>query len=78
MEKPKIADKQPKVIEMEAGQYYWCTCGHSNNQPFCDGSHKGTEFSPLPVNIEEKKKVAWCLCKHSEKKSFCDGTHRSL
>ena len=52
MEKPKIADKQPKVIEMEAGQYYWCTCGHSNNQPFCDGSHKGTEFSPLPVNIK--------------------------
>lgn len=78
MEEPKIAQKSPIAQEMEPGTYYWCACGHSDNQPFCDGSHKGTEFKPMPVEIEEKKTVYWCACKHSENKPFCDGTHAKL
>ena len=78
MANPKIADKKPKPMVMETGDYYWCACGHSKNQPFCDGSHKGTEFTPVHVKIEEKKEVYWCMCKYSNKKPFCDGAHKSV
>ena len=75
---PKIADKKPAVQELEPGTYYWCSCGESKNQPFCDGSHAGSEFSPMAFEITEKKRVALCQCKHSKEKPFCDGAHRSL
>jgi CDGSH-type Zn-finger protein len=78
MSKPKIAQKQPYVLEIEPGTYSWCRCGRSKNQPFCDGSHQGTDFSPITVEIKEKKKVAWCGCKHSDNKPYCDGTHSDL
>ncbi|HLB94553.1 MAG TPA: CDGSH iron-sulfur domain-containing protein [Nitrospiria bacterium] len=78
MEKPKIAQRSPFVEEMEPGTYYWCQCGRSNDQPFCDGSHKGTGFTPIEVKITEAKKVAWCGCKHSNNKPYCDGTHAKL
>ena len=78
MEKPIIAQKHSYKLDMEPGTYYWCACGRSSSQPFCDGSHKGTSFTPLKVEIEEARKVAWCGCKHSENKPFCDGKHRSL
>ncbi len=78
MSKPEIADKKSKMMEMEPGDYYWCACGRSNNQPFCDGSHQGSEFQPVHTRIEEKKQVYWCMCKHSGGKPFCDGSHRSL
>ncbi len=78
MEKPKIAQKAPYVLDLEPGTYYWCSCGKSNNQPFCDGSHKGSEFTPEKVEIEEKKKVALCGCKHSKNGAFCDGSHAKL
>ncbi len=65
-------------MEIEPGNYAWCACGESDNQPYCDGSHKGTEFSPIVEKIEEPKKVAWCGCKHSGSKPFCDGTHAKL
>lgn len=78
MSNPKIAGKSPIIIEEDVGTYWWCACGQSKNQPFCDGSHKGTEFTPIEVKIEEKKKVAWCSCKHSKNRPFCDGTHRTL
>ncbi|MGH7198019.1 MAG: CDGSH iron-sulfur domain-containing protein [Candidatus Omnitrophota bacterium] len=78
MAEPHIAQKRSYKIEMEPGTYAWCACGLSKGQPFCDGSHKGTEFSPLVVKVEEKKLVSWCGCKHAKTKPFCDHTHRQL
>lgn len=78
MSEPVIAQKKPYKLEMEPGTYFWCACGRSSQQPFCDGSHRGTGFSPIKVEIAEKQLVAWCGCKRSGKGAFCDGTHRSL
>ena len=78
MTDPKIAAKQPAVLELEPGTYYWCACGRSANQPFCDGSHKGTEFTPKEFKLKERKKVALCQCKHTANAPFCDGTHNKL
>ena len=73
-----IAAKEPAVLELEPGTYYWCSCGKSANQPFCDGSHEGTDFTPQMVEITEKKTVALCQCKHSKNGAFCDGSHKQL
>lgn len=78
MNQPVIADKKPTVMELEAGTYYWCSCGESNNQPFCNGSHQGTEFTPLAFEITEKKNVAMCNCKHTSNPPYCDGSHSKL
>ncbi|MGA1133242.1 MAG: CDGSH iron-sulfur domain-containing protein [Prochlorotrichaceae cyanobacterium] len=75
---PTIAAKKPVVLELEAGNYFWCSCGQSANQPFCDGAHQGTSFMPLKFQIEEQKKVALCLCKHTQNHPFCDGAHSQL
>lgn len=78
MEKSKIVQKMPYVLDMKPGKYYWCACGKSSNQPYCDGSHQGTAFVPKEVEITEDKKVAWCGCKQSANGAFCDGTHTKL
>jgi len=78
MSEPVIADKKPVVMELEPGKYFWCSCGQSKGQPFCDGSHKGTDFTPLAFEVAEKKKAALCLCKKTNKSPFCDGTHAKL
>ncbi len=78
MELPKIADKKPAVLELEPGTYAWCACGQSKNQPYCDGSHRGTGFSPKMFTLTEKKRVALCQCKQSAQTPYCDGTHRTL
>jgi CDGSH-type Zn-finger protein len=78
MADPKIVDKRPAVLELEPGEYWWCACGQSQNQPFCDGSHQGTEFTPVQLTIDEKQRVALCQCKRSGKSPLCDGSHSSL
>lgn len=78
MDKPHVAAKQPKVLSLEPGTYHWCRCGRSKNQPFCDGSHAGTAFSPMEFSIAEKKQVALCQCKHTKNAPFCDGSHKEL
>lgn len=78
MSEPTIAQKSPFVQKVKLGTYWWCACGKSKSQPFCDGSHKGSGFSPLKADITEEKTVAWCGCKHSKNGCFCDGTHSKL
>ena len=78
MSEPVIAAKKPALKELEAGTYYYCTCGRSLGQPFCDGSHQGTEFTPLEFTLEAKKTVALCQCKRTGKAPFCDGAHAKL
>ena len=78
MDKPVIADKKPAVLTLEPGTYYWCSCGVSKNQPFCDGSHKGSGFEPLEFDMKEQGKVALCNCKLARTPPFCDGAHKSL
>ncbi|MDX8407790.1 MAG: CDGSH iron-sulfur domain-containing protein [Mariprofundaceae bacterium] len=78
MSKATIAAKAPAVIELEAGTYYWCACGRSKKQPFCDGSHKGSSFEPQAFEISEKKTVALCQCKQTKNPPFCDGSHADL
>ena len=78
MTAPKIAAKIPKVETLEPGTHYWCACGHSKNQPFCDGSHAGTDFAPVAFKLDTKQDVWLCQCKHSKNKPFCDGSHKNL
>ena len=78
MAEPDIGGTRPEVLELEPGEYWWCACGKSKDQPWCDGSHKGCEFSPEKVVIEEKGRYALCTCKRSAKGCFCDGAHKTL
>ncbi|MEM7769862.1 MAG: CDGSH iron-sulfur domain-containing protein [Cyanobacteria bacterium P01_E01_bin.6] len=78
MSEPKVVDKKPTVMTLEAGTYYWCSCGLSETQPFCNGAHKGTEFTPTAFEVAETKQVALCLCKNTKNAPFCDGTHSGL
>ena len=79
MTTPKIAQKSPYAVDVEAGKtYFWCTCGQSAKQPFCDGSHKDTSFAPMKFTAEEKKKLFFCGCKATENAPLCDGSHSKL
>ncbi len=78
MEKPVIAQKSPYVLNNEVKNYFWCSCGKSSNQPYCDGSHKGTEFSPVKTSITKEGKNAWCGCKQTKNPPFCDGSHAKI
>ena len=78
MANPEIAQKSPYVLELEPGTYWWCACGRSKTQPFCDGSHKGSEFAPVKTEIAARQKVALCGCKRTRTPPFCDGSHNKL
>ena len=73
-----IATKEPAALTLEPGTYYWCSCGRSNSQPFCDGSHKGTGFEPVTFEITRSKREALCQCKRTGTPPFCDGSHNDL
>ena len=76
---PEIGGRRPLPVNVEAGKsYWWCTCGRSKSQPFCDGSHKGTEFAPVKFTNAEAQKVWLCGCKHTAGAPFCDGSHKKL
>lgn len=78
MDAPVIAGRRPAVIELEAGTYWWCACGRSAEQPFCDRSHKGTGLRPVKIELEEPRRLALCQCKHTASPGLCDGTHARL
>ncbi len=78
-ETPNIAQKSPFRVEVEEGKtYFYCTCGQSAKQPFCDGSHKETSFAPVKYEATESKPVFFCGCKHSANAPLCDGTHSKI
>ncbi len=76
---PVIAQKAPYAVNVEAGKsYWWCSCGKSATQPFCAGSHAGSEFVPVEHKANEAGTVYFCGCKHSANGALCDGAHEKL
>lgn len=79
MPDPKIAQKAPYVLDLEAGTHLWCSCGHSTKDPFCDlTTHKTLGFAPRKFELAEKQTVALCGCKHTKNPPYCDGSHHNL
>ncbi|MDX8401921.1 MAG: CDGSH iron-sulfur domain-containing protein [Mariprofundaceae bacterium] len=78
MSKPEIAAREPQVMELEPGEYWWCACGRSKDGVFCDGSHEGTGITPQSFTVTERQSVALCQCKQTKNPPFCDGSHAEL
>ena len=78
MANPQIPQKAPFGLQLEPGTYWWCACGRSASQPYCDGSHAGTGLGPVEVVLDAPRTVALCLCKHTGGAPFCDGSHAKL
>ncbi|HEX4194586.1 MAG TPA: CDGSH iron-sulfur domain-containing protein [Stellaceae bacterium] len=79
MSDPIPAQKAPYGVPVEEGKdYYWCACGRSATQPFCDGSHKAVGLRPMAFKAAKTEEAWLCGCKASGNKPFCDGSHRKL
>ena len=79
MATPEIPQKAPMPVDVEeGGKYFWCSCGKSNRQPFCDGSHEGTDFLPMSYTAEKTRTLYFCACKHTKGAPLCDGSHNAL
>ena len=79
MDKSKVAAKTPQMIELKVAETYaWCACGRSASQPWCDGSHQGSSFSPHVFTVDKPNTAAMCRCKQTKNPPFCDGSHMSL
>lgn len=78
MAEPKIADRKPLLLTLEPGPYWWCSCGMSANQPWCDGSHKGSGMKSHPFEVTERQEAALCMCKRTASRPFCDGSHETI
>ena len=79
MSSPKIVDTTFEAVDLKPGTYKWCACGESKSQPFCDGAHKGTAFTPRILEVTADQRVKMCLCKHTKNASgICDGSHNKL
>ncbi len=78
MQEPECPKVGPYSLELDAGTYWWCACGRSKNQPFCDGLHQGTGIQPMEMELTKAQKVWLCGCKRSGDKPRCDGAHKKL
>ena len=79
MSKPTVAQASPCIVELEEGKkYWWCTCGLSKSQPFCDGSHQGTDFQPMAFIADKSGKRGLCACKQTQNPPYCDGAHKDV
>lgn len=79
MTNPTIADNKPKAVDLKQGEEYcFCTCGRSSNQPFCNGSHEGTSFTPIVFTPEKYGAAHLCQCKQTKTPPYCDGSHEEL
>ena len=79
MTNPIVADNKPISVNLNQGEeYYFCACGRSSNQPFCDGSHKGTSITPKAFTADKDEEAYLCQCKHTGNAPYCDGTHKQF
>lgn len=78
MSEARVAGTKPVVLTLEPGSYWWCACGRSATQPFCDGSHAGTGLGPVEIALDAPRTVALCQCKRTGGAPFCDGSHAKL
>ena len=78
MAEPLIPQKGPYAVELAPGDYWWCACGRSKKQPFCDGSHKGTGFTPVEWKADKAEQAWFCACKRTGNRPMCDGSHKKL